>query len=110
MGSVYTIEIAPTGYASLDKIRDRKIRNEIGKSIDGLEKSPDSQGKALVHPFEGIRSLKTYRDRFIILYQVVPRRGAVSVLLVGERKAGKESDVYALARKLLKTLLGREED
>jgi mRNA-degrading endonuclease RelE of RelBE toxin-antitoxin system len=106
----YTILIAPTGFDSLDKIRDKKVRNEIWKSIDGLEKNPESQGKALVDPFEGVRSLKAFRGRFRILYQIDPEVRAVSVLLVGERKAGKESDIYALARKLLKTLLGREEN
>ena len=110
MEKSYTIEITPTGYDSLGKIRDKKIRNEIVMTIDGLEKNPESQGKALSHPFEGVRSLKAFRGRFRILYQVNSESRAVSVLLVGKREAGKESDVYTLARKLLKTLLGREED
>lgn len=109
MAAEFTVEIAPTGYATLRAVNDKKALREIGKAIDGLARNPEQQGKALTAPFEGLRSLPALRSRFRILYRVNQHRRTVSVLLVGERKAGKTEDVYALAKRLLTALRGEEE-
>jgi mRNA-degrading endonuclease RelE of RelBE toxin-antitoxin system len=106
--SEYTIEIAPTGYRSLRVVKDKETRREIAKVIDGLARSP-VQGKPLLTPFEGLWSVRAFRSRYRILYSVDSDDKVVCVLFVGERKPGQEDDVYALARKLLRTLLGEEE-
>lgn len=103
MPARYKIEIAPTGYHSLGALKNKKNLREVAKVIDGLAQAPDQQGKALVAPLEGIRSVRVARDRFRILFRVDGARRIVSVLLVGERAPGQEADVYALARKLLQT-------
>jgi mRNA-degrading endonuclease RelE of RelBE toxin-antitoxin system len=99
----YKIEIAPTGYRSLQAIQDKKIVREIARVIDGLERGPDEQGKALVAPLDGIRSVRGAQGRFRILYNVDARKRVVSVLLVGVRAPGRDADVYELARRLLET-------
>ena len=104
----YEIEIAPTGYRSLKNIKNKKLRREIAKAIDGLAREPDRQGKALLGPLEGVRSVHALRDRFRILYEVDKRAKLVSVLLVGERAQGRDEDIYALARKLLATFTKSE--
>ena len=109
MARRYEIEIAPTGYRSLKSLHDKKTRREIGKVIDGLSRAPDAQGKALLGPLEGLRSVRAARDRFRILYRVDARTKMVSVLLVGER-AGQDADIYALAERLLATFSGRERE
>lgn len=100
----HEIEIAPTGYQSLKTLKDKKLRGEIAKVIDGLARAPEDQGKALLAPLEGVRSVRAARGRFRILYKVDRRARLVSVLLVGRRAAGEDADIYVLAQKLLATL------
>ena len=103
MARRYKIEIAPTGYRSIEALKDTKTLREVAKVIDGLDRAPDEQGKALVAPLEGVRSVRVVRERFRVLYRVDARKRVVSVLLVGERAPGQDADVYALAQKLLET-------
>ena len=107
----HEIEIAPTGYRSLKTLKAKRLRREIARVIDGLARAPEEQGKALLEPLEGVRSVRAVRDRFRVLYRVDRRARLVSVLLVAERAAGQDEDIYALAQKLLATF-GRsaEED
>jgi mRNA interferase RelE/StbE len=105
----YKIEIAPTGNRSIKAVKDKKLRREIAKTIDGLARAPEDQGKALLGPLEGMRSVRAARDRFRILYKVDTRAKCVSVLLIGERAPGREADIYALAQKLLATFTKSEE-
>ena len=104
MSRRYEIEIAPTGYRSLETLKDKKLRREIARVIDGLARSPEEQWRALLEPLVGVRSVRAARGRFRILYQVDTRARLVSVLLVGKRAAGQDADIYALAQKLLTTL------
>ncbi len=109
MPSRFEIEIAPTGYQSL-KALNKKLRREIANVIDGLVRAPEEQGKALLGPLEGLRSVHAARDRFRILYRVDALNKLVSVLLVGERAPGQDADIYALAQKLLATFMNEEEE
>lgn len=106
----FEIEVSPSGHSSLRAIENKKHRREIVLAIDGLARRPEEQGKALLAPFEGIRSLRAVRSRYRILYRIDAGRRLVSVLLVGERKAGREEDVYAAALKLLRALRGKSKD
>jgi mRNA-degrading endonuclease RelE of RelBE toxin-antitoxin system len=108
VGALHAIIIAPAGYACLKVIREKKLCHEIGRAIDGLARDPETQGKALVAPLEGLRSLRVARGRYRVIYKVDAGKKRVDVLLIRERKAGREEDIYALARRLLKTLLGQE--
>ena len=103
----YEIEIAPTGFGSLKSVKNKKLRHEVTKVIDGLAHAPEKQGKALLGPLEGVRSVRAARDRFRILYRVDTRARIVSVLLVGERRSGHDADIYVLARKLLATFTSK---
>jgi mRNA interferase RelE/StbE len=105
--SGYEIEIAPTGYKSIKAVKNKGLRREIVKVIDERAHAPEEQGKSLMGPLEGVRSLRAARDRFRILYRVDTGSSLVSILLVGERAPGHERDVYALARKLVATFMDR---
>ena len=107
MALEYSIKLTPTGYRSVKEIKDKKVQREIGKAIDGLAASPETQGKALVKPLEGVRSLRAVESKYRILYTVDNDEKVVWVLLVGERKHGGASDIYAVASRLLKVLLGK---
>lgn len=105
----YEIEIAPTGYQSIKTIKSKKLRREIAKVIDQLAHAPEKQGKALLGPLEGVRSVHAARDCYHVLYRVKTGIRLVSVLLVGERAPGQDSDIYALAQRLLVTFMRETE-
>jgi len=49
-------------------------------------------------------SVHAVRDRHRILYEIDERTWRVVVLLVGERRPGRASDVYRIAARLLRDL------
>jgi mRNA-degrading endonuclease RelE of RelBE toxin-antitoxin system len=106
VASTHSIEISPTAFRTLKAIRNRKVQSEIRRAIDGLARIPDAQGKSLFKPLEGLRSIRAVRSRHRILYKVDEEREVVSVLLIGERRPGEEEDVYSVARRLARLLLG----
>ncbi|MGH9318978.1 MAG: type II toxin-antitoxin system RelE family toxin [Vicinamibacteria bacterium] len=106
----HEIEIAPTGLRSFKAIKEKRLRRQIAKVIDGLALAPEKQGKPLLGPLEGVRSVRAARDRYRILYRIDSRAKLVSVLLVGERLPGRDADIYALATRLLATFTRRGED
>jgi mRNA-degrading endonuclease RelE of RelBE toxin-antitoxin system len=105
--SKYSFRLAATALESLDEIRSKKVRREIALEIDLLSTRSDGQGKGLVGPLDGVRSVRAASDRYWVLYQVDPEERVVSVLLVGRRTPGSYADVYEVAERLLGTLLRR---
>ena len=101
----YSLTLAPTAYACLRRIRDGKLLGEIAKAIDGLAEEPAEQGRPLDPPLEGVHSARAARERYRILYEIDDASANVSVLFVGKRRPGSESDVYATAARLLAVLL-----
>jgi mRNA-degrading endonuclease RelE of RelBE toxin-antitoxin system len=73
---------------------------EILDAGESLRETPLA-GKPLRDELTGLLSLRVERDRFRIVYQVDEAAGRVIVLLVGARRAGQATDVYAIARRLL---------
>ena len=106
MASTCSIEISPTAFRTLKAIRDRKVQNEIRRAIDGLARGPETQGKSLFKPLEDVRSIRAVLSRYRILYRVDGAKELVSIVLIGERRSGREEDVYSVARKLVNLLLG----
>jgi mRNA-degrading endonuclease RelE of RelBE toxin-antitoxin system len=102
----YSIELAPTAFRSLRALKDKKTLREIAAVLDGLAHRPENQGKPLTGPLEGISSIRAARSRYRVLFQVDAKKKRVSVLLVGARRPGETTDVYAVARRLFETLAG----
>ena len=99
---MWSVVITPTALHMLRKIADRRVREKIVERIDGLAREPDKQGKPLVGELAGCRSLRAVGQRYRIIYRLERGRVIVAVLALGLRKGGSRSDIYALARKLLK--------
>lgn len=89
----------------LRSVSDRRVREILGRRIDGLARDPDRQGKPLTGELAGLRSLRAAGQRYRILYRVEAERVVVLVLAVGIRKQGDKKDVYALAKKLVRLRL-----
>lgn len=91
----------------LRDITNRDIRDAIRKRIRGLETDPEKQGKPLLGPLQGFRSVRVYRERYRILYRVDRTEVTVMVVALGIRKEGDRQDIYTLAQKILRSgLLG----
>ena len=98
----WQIIILPIAEKQLSAIRDTRVRESIGKRIDGLRHDPDLQGKPMIGELEGFRSLRAVGQRYRILYKVEVDRVVVSIVTIGLRKEGDKIDVYALAKKLVR--------
>jgi mRNA interferase RelE/StbE len=101
----YKIIIAPTALKMLKGITDRRVRDLIVKRIDDLTEDPEKQGKPLIAELSGYRSLRASGHHYRIVYRVVNDKITVYIVAVGLRKAGSSSDIYNLARKLIRLRL-----
>ena len=107
----WQIILLPIAEKQLSAITDLRIRQSLGKRIDGLSQDPDSQGKALIGELKGYRSLRAVGQRYRIIYKVEASTVIVTIVTLGIRKDGDKTDVYALAKKLLRLgLLGDERE
>lgn len=86
----------------LASILDRRVRQKIQKRIDALADEPEKQGKPLVEELEGYRSLRAVGQRYRVVYAVERERVIVYVMAVGLRRQGSRSDIYQLAKKMLR--------
>jgi len=99
---VYTIKWAETALKHTEALPDQRVKRLITQRVDQLATSPEQQGKPLVGELTGFRSIRAVGQRYRVLYRVVRREVVVVIVAVGRRKQGDRSDIYELARKLLK--------
>lgn len=86
----------------LGSIADKRIQGKIIERGEELAVEPEKQGKALVDDLSGFRSVRAVGQRYRILYKVESEEVIVFVVAVGVRKEGSKSDIYHLAKKLLR--------
>lgn len=101
----YKILIAPTALKMLKAIPDRRIRDLIIKRIDELKELPEKQGKPLVGELSGYRSQRAAGQRYRIVYRVVNDKVIIYIVAIGIRKEGSSTDIYNLAKKLIRLRL-----
>jgi mRNA interferase RelE/StbE len=101
----HKIIIAPTALKMLKSITDRRARDLIIKRIDDLTEEPEKQGKPLIAELAGYRSLRAAGQRYRIVYRVVNDKIMVYIVAVGIRKEGSSTDIYNLAKKLIRLKL-----
>ena len=98
----WQVILLPIAENQLAEIRDRRIRENIGKRINDLEYEPEIQGKPLIEELAGYRSVRAVGQRYRIIYKVEDERVMVLVVALGIRKDGDKKDVYNLAKKLIR--------
>jgi mRNA interferase RelE/StbE len=96
----YRIVLTPTARHMLRGIPDLRIRRQLAGRIDRLAEDPEKQGKPLLGPLAGYRSLRG-AGRYRIIYRVDRDEVLVFVVVVGIRREHSKRDIYALAKKLL---------
>jgi mRNA interferase RelE/StbE len=105
---VYRIKWTETAVKLAEAIDDRRIRRIMVERVEQLAHDPEKQGKPLVAELAGFRSVRAAGQRQRIIYRVERAEVTVLIVAVGRRQAGATSNVYELAKKLLKQgLLGR---
>ena len=97
----YSIVLTPQAKAMISEIPDRRIREKIAQTIDRLITDPDKQGKPLLGPYQGYRSLRAVGQRYRVIYRVERARVIVIVIGVGLRKEGDKADIYRRLQKLI---------
>lgn len=103
----WTILVTPTAKKQLSLITEHRIRQIILSTLKRLEYEPEKQGKPMVGELSGCRSLRAVGQRYRIIYRLKNNEVQVYVVFVGKRKEGDKTDVYALAKKLVRLgLLG----
>jgi mRNA interferase RelE/StbE len=101
----YQVEITPTALSMIDKVQDRRIREKIIETIDGLADDPEKKGKPLVAELDGYRSVRAVGQRYRIIYRIDDEKVVVLVVAAGIRKEGDKKDIYTLAKKLIRARL-----
>lgn len=86
----------------LAEVTDQRVLSRLNQTISGLEIDPDKQGKPLTGDLAGLRSIRAVGQRWRILYKVKAEQVEVLVVLLGLRREGDRSDIYALAKRLLR--------
>jgi mRNA interferase RelE/StbE len=101
----YQIEISPTALGMIKKVQDRRIREKIIETIDGLAEDPEKKGKPLTAELDGYHSIRAVGQRYRIIYRIDEDRVIVLVVAAGIRKDGDKKDIYTLAKKLIRARL-----
>jgi mRNA interferase RelE/StbE len=86
----------------LQEIADRRVRDKIVEKIDSLSEDPEQKGKPLIGEMMGYYSTRAVGQRYRIIYRIEEEKVIVIVVALGIRREGSKTDVYSLARKLLK--------
>ena len=103
--TVYTIKWTETALKLVAAIPDQRIKRLITQRVDQLAEAPEQQGKPLVGELAGFRSIRAVGQRYRIIYPVARKEIVVVIVAAGRRKHADSSDIYELARKLLKQRL-----
>ena len=98
----FAITWTETALRLVEAVADQRIRRLISQRVDQLAESPEQQGKPLVGELTGFRSVRAVGQRYRIVYRVERREIAVLIVAVGRRRSGDKTDIYELARKLLR--------
>ena len=98
----YSVVWSDEARKMLSAIPDKRIQAKIIERGEELTVEPEKQGKALIDDLTGFRSVRAVGQRYRILYKIENEKIMVFIVAVGIRKEGSKSDIYKLAKKLLR--------
>jgi mRNA interferase RelE/StbE len=102
---MFSVVFTPLAQEMLSEISDRRIQQKIVDTASRLTTDPEKQGKPLVGPLTGYRSLRAAGQRYRIIYTVKKDRVIVAVVGVGIRKEDDRKDIYKRLQKLVRLRL-----
>ena len=92
----YSIELTVTAKEMLDSIQ----LNHRKKIVEQI-RTPEKKGKSLHGELSGFYSL--HFSRYRVIYTIDKGRVVVIVVAAGLRKEGERYDIYALAKKIIRS-------
>jgi mRNA interferase RelE/StbE len=98
----FAIRWTETALRLAEAISDTRLRRLITERADQLARSPEQQGQPLLGELTRFRSVRAVGQRYGIVYRVERREVTVLIVAVGRRRSGDKSDIYELARTLLR--------
>lgn len=101
----YEVRLTDEAIRMLASIKDKRIQTKLADRMEALQEDPEKQGKALVSPLAGYRSVRAVGQRYRIIYTIDKNILTVLVVALGLRKEKDKSDIYQLARKLIQKKL-----
>jgi mRNA interferase RelE/StbE len=104
----WRIVVTKRAKRQLEEITDQRVHESLTEVIKGLAARPDEQGKPLVGDLVGYRSIRAAGQRYRIIFKAEAGKVTVYVVLVGLRKEGSKTDVYEVARKLMRLALEKK--
>src|SRR5579885_3481676 len=99
----WRVEITEDALKHLQRITDKRVRENLFKRIEQLANDPERQGKPLQNELSGLRSVRAIGQRYRIVYRVERERVIVVVVAVGIHRQGDRSDIYEIAAKLMRS-------
>jgi mRNA interferase RelE/StbE len=98
----WQIMFTPEAQAMMDAIKDRRIKEKLTQRIDKLAEDPLKQGKALGAELSDLYSVRAAGQRYRIIYSLDGENIIILIVGVGIRREGSKTDIYALAKKLVR--------
>jgi mRNA interferase RelE/StbE len=98
----WQIMFTPEAQAMMDAIKDRRIKEKLTQRIDKLAEDPLKQGKALGAELTDLYSIRAAGQRYRIIYSLDGENIIILIVGVGIRREGSKTDIYALAKKLVR--------
>ncbi|HMH50777.1 MAG TPA: type II toxin-antitoxin system RelE/ParE family toxin [Candidatus Acidoferrum sp.] len=98
----FAISWTETALKLVEAVPDQRIRRLVSQRVDQLGTSPEQQGQPLIGELAGFCSVRAVGQRYRIVYRVERQEVTVLIAAVGRRRSGDKSDMYELARKLLR--------
>jgi len=91
----------------LKAISDRRVRQKIFERALKLSVEPNKQGKPLLGPLAGYRSIRAVGQRYRVVYRADQQRVVVAIVALGLRKEQDSADIYRLAKNLIRLGLAK---
>jgi mRNA interferase RelE/StbE len=98
----WQIMFTPEAQAMMDDIKDRRVKEKIRERIDKLAQEPLKQGKPLGAELTDLYSVRAAGQRYRVIYSLDGEKIIILIVGVGIRREGSKSDIYALAKKLMR--------
>jgi len=98
----WNVEVTETAAEMIEAISDQRIQDQILDAIADLKHEPEKKGKPMVGDLAGFHSRRVAGQRYRVLYRMDGGTVTVYVVAAGIRKEGSKTDIYNLAKKLLR--------
>ncbi len=105
----FDIRILPLAEKMFAEVKDQRIRKTIANRIDKLAVDPLMQGKPLRDKLAGYYSVRTFRQRYRIVFAVDLEHAVIFIVGIGIRRQGSTSDIYERVNKLIDKIINQFE-